>query len=47
MTDQIQSHPTRFECTKYFGPFMASVQLPDDAVDALISFMEEFESKHR
>ena len=41
MTDQIQSHPTRFECTKYFGPFMASVQLPDDAVDALIKMTDD------
>ena len=35
MTEQIQSHPTRFEVAKWFGPQTASVQLPDDATNAL------------
>ena len=35
MTDQIQSHPRRFEVAKWFGPQTASVQLPDDAINTL------------
>ena len=41
MTEQIQSHPTRFECNKWFGPFMATVQLPQDAVTALIKMTDD------
>ena len=40
MTEQIQSHPTRFEVAKWFGPQTASVQLPDDATNALIKMTD-------
>ena len=46
MTEQIQSHPTRFEVTKWFGPQTASVQLPDDATNALLKMTDSIvESK--
>ena len=35
MTEQIQTHPTRFEVSKWFGPQTAQVQLPDDALNAM------------
>ena len=40
MTEQIQSHPTSFEVTKWFGPQTANVMLPDDAVNALIKMTD-------
>ena len=41
MTEQIQSHPTRFEVTKWFGPQTASVQLPDDALSAMTKMTDD------
>ena len=40
MTEQIQSHPTSFEVTKWFGPQTANVMLPDDAVSALVNMTD-------
>ena len=41
MTEQIQSHPKSFEVAKWFGPQTAQVQLPDDAIDALVKMTDE------
>ena len=41
MTEQIQSHPKSFQVTKWFGPQTAQVQLPDDAIDALVKMTDE------
>ena len=40
MTEQIKSHPTRFEITKWFGPQTANVILPDDGLNAMISMTD-------
>ena len=40
MTEQIQTHPTRFEVSKWFGPQTAQVQLPDDALNAMINMTD-------
>ena len=40
MTGQIQTHPTRFEVSKWFGPQTAQVQLPDDALNAMINMTD-------
>ena len=40
MTEQIQSHPKSFEVTKWFGPQTAQVQLPDDALNAMINMTD-------
>ena len=40
MTEQIKSHPTRFEVTKWFGPQTANVILPDDGLNAMISMTD-------
>ena len=40
MTEQIMTHPTSFEVTKWFGPQTASVMLPDDAVNALTNMTD-------
>tara|TARA_B100000963_G_scaffold354566_1_gene371324 strand:+ start:40 stop:804 length:765 start_codon:yes stop_codon:yes gene_type:complete len=40
MTEQIQTHPTKFEVSKWFGPQTAQVQLPDDALNAMINMTD-------
>ena len=40
MTEQIQSHPTSFQVTKWFGPQTANVMLPDDALNAMIKMTD-------
>ena len=41
MTEQIKTHPKSFEVAKWFGPQTAQVQLPDDAIDALVKMTDE------
>ena len=41
MTEQIQTQPPIFDVTKYFGPFIASVQLADDVTNALIKMTDK------
>ncbi len=41
MTEQIMTHPTSFEVTKWFGPQTATVMLPDDALSTLVNMTDD------